>query len=306
MITSSDDATAFAVRITERHGGAADAVVSLPGVVKHVLRVTGDSNDWVVRFPVDRRQPNEFPTEIWVSQRASELGIDTPEVVATGHLDDRPYLVLRYLAPDGELDTDETWRWLGHYSAVLANMPLDGAPGELFSRLGRDLPSAWRSHLHYNLHELSEGDPLINDGVYRHGDLSRLRALLESLESIDFTFGLAHGDLAPRNLISRRPPASPVLIDWGTATTGPAPWTDLQHVYVWAVHDQTISPEALHHFAAGAGLTTDDAVMAVLKQMTALRYLDLARWAKERRPELYDQYRVSSGRGLRTILSSTS
>lgn len=304
MTAPSVDAAAFATCVIETHGGTADEMVPLPGVVNQVFRVTGGGNDWVVRFPVDPRQPNAFPTEIWAAREASKLGIATPEVVATGYLDGRPYQVVEYCAPAGDPDASEMWRWLGHYSAALAHVPLDGAPEALFSRFGRDLPSAWRSHLVYNLQALSKRDPLIDDGVYQHHDLDRLRALLEGLESIHFTFGLAHGDLAPRNLISRRPPAPPVLIDWGTATTGPAPWTDLQQVYVWAVHDQTISADALHLFGTAAGLPTGDGVMAILLQMTALRFLDLARWARERRPDLYDRYRISSAHGLKTILKT--
>lgn len=306
MTAAFDDAAAFAVRITETHGGAAEDVVSLPGVVNNVFRVTGGSNDWVVRFPADQRRPNEFPTEIWASRHARALGIDTPEVIATGYLDGRPYMLAEYCAPEGSCDASEVWRWLGHYSATLARVPLEDAPEELFSRFGRDLPTAWRSHLLYNRQALSGRDPLIQDGVYQHDDLDRLRTLLDRLESSNFSFGLAHGDLAPRNLISRRPPSPPVLIDWGTATTGPAPWTDLQQVYVWAVHDQTIGYDALHLFAAAAGLPAGDAVLDVLKQMTALRYLDLARWAKERRPDLYDHYRASSSDGLKAILSTAN
>lgn len=299
----SDDDFAFATRVVEMHGGRVDEVVALPGVVNRVLRVTGVGQDWVIRFPVDPRRPNEFPTEIWAAHLASRLGIDTPRVLATGYLDDRPYLVVEYIAPQPGPDVAQMWAWLGRYVAVLATVPLDEAPAGIFSRFGRDLPSAWRSHLRYNLHELSEQDPLIKDGVYQRQDLDRIRTLLQTLGTADFRFGLAHGDLAPRNLIPRRAPSPPFLIDWGTARTGPAPWTDLQQVYVWAVHDRTISDDALNQFAAAAGLPLGDHETAILTQMTARRFLDLARWARDRRADLYDQYRQSSHQGLRTILA---
>lgn len=187
----------------------------------------------------------------------------------------------------------------------MARAPLDEAPEGIFSRFGRNLPSAWRSHLRYNLDALSERDPLIEDGVYLRQDLGRLRTLLATLEGVDFVFGLAHGDLAPRNLIPRRAPSPPLLIDWGSARTGPAPWTDLQQVYVWAVHDRTITYDALQQFADAAGLPLGNHETAVLTQLTALRFLDLARWARDRRPDLYDQYRQSSHHGLSTILAMT-
>jgi aminoglycoside phosphotransferase (APT) family kinase protein len=302
VTTPSGDDLAFAARVVGMHGGRADEVVALPGVVNRVLRVTGGGQDWVVRFPVDPRRPNEFPTEIWATHQAIRLGINTPRVLATGYLDDHPYLVVEYVRPQPDPDTALMWRWLGRYAATLATAPLDEAPEGIFSRFGRDLPSAWRSHLRYNLNELSERDPLIDDGVYQPRDRDRIRTLLETLDAADFAFGLAHGDLAPRNLIPRPTPSPPFLIDWGTATTGPAPWTDLQRVYVWAVHDRTISYDAMHHFADAAGLPLGNHETAILTQLTALRFLDLARWARDQRPDLYDEYRQSSQHGLRTIL----
>lgn len=298
-----DDDAAYAIRVVSMHGGAADVATSLPGVVNRVLRVTGPGTDWVVRFAADARRPNEFPTEVWAARLGSRYGIATPRVVGTGHLEDRAYLVVEHVEPQEEQDTDESWRWLGRYAAILPTVPLDhDAPEEIFSRFGRDLPLAWRAHLDYNLDALSERDPLSEEGVYRPHDRAHLRSLLDRLRSADFTFGLAHGDLAPRNLIQRRPPSPAVLLDWGTATTGPAPWTDLQRVYAWAVHDRTVQSSALDLFADAAGVRLDEQATAILEQLTALRLLDLARWARERRPDLYDQYRRSSQLGLATLV----
>ena len=93
-----------------------------------------------------------------------------------------------------------------------------------------------------------------------------------------------------------------MLLDWGTATTGPAPWTDLQRMYQWAVHDHSITPAALADFAAAAGTPMTAATERVLVRLTVLRYLDLARWARERRPELYADYLAACSAGIRTAL----
>ena len=68
------------------------------------------------------------------------------------------------------------------------------------------------------------------------------------------------------------------------------------------MHDQTVSESALAQFADGAGVLLDVHARSLLEQMTAVRFLDLARWARERRPDLYDEYRQSSRQGLATIL----
>ncbi|MGI3784698.1 MAG: aminoglycoside phosphotransferase family protein [Janthinobacterium lividum] len=205
------------------HGGDVDKVVALPGVVHRVFRVSGPKTDWVARFPRDDQRPNEFPAEVWAARQANGSGVPTARTVATGLLDARPYLVVEYVAPYRSQDVDHAWRWLGRYAARVASIRVDEAPDAVFSRFGCDLRRAWRAHLGYNLDALTAQDPLLEDGVYRQADRTRLRASVERLTTMDFAFGLAHGDLAPRNLVPRRPPLPPVLLDWGTATTGPPP-----------------------------------------------------------------------------------
>lgn len=219
----------------------------------------------------------------------------------SGRLDDRPYLILRYYEPaaDGLADP---WTWLGRYGRAIGRLPLAGAPDAVFSRFGRDLPAAWRAHLVYNLDALGPDDPLRRDGAYRAEHLPTLRAMLRELQAEPFDFGLAHGDLAPRNLIDPARPAAPVLLDWGAASTGPAPWTDLQQVYQWAVHDRTIPLTALADFAAAAGTPMTEATEQMLLRLTVLRFLDLARWALERRPELYADYLAACAAGIRFAL----
>jgi aminoglycoside phosphotransferase (APT) family kinase protein len=78
----------------------------------------------------------------------------------------------------------------------------------------------------YNLGELDATDPLLRMGVYSSKQQDRLRKTLTELREIPMRFGLSHGDLSIRNLLL---PAgeSPVLIDWGSASFGPVPLTDL-------------------------------------------------------------------------------
>ncbi|PXA72153.1 aminoglycoside phosphotransferase family protein [Cryobacterium arcticum] len=292
---------ALAARIVRGRGREPVAVSPLGGVVNEVYRVQGAGFDWVVRFSADPLLPNEFPVEEWAMHAARQAGIPVPDVVGSGRLDDRPYLILRYCEPaaDGLADP---WTWLGRYCRAIGRLPLAGAPGAVFSRFGRDLPTAWRAHLVYNLDALGPDDPLLRDGAYRAEHLPGLRAVLRELQAESFDFGLAHGDLAPRNLIAPVSAAAPVLLDWGAASTGPAPWTDLQQVYQWAVLDRTITPAALAAFAAAAGIPMTEATERMLRRLTVLRFLDLARWARERRPELYAGYLAACAAGIRFTL----
>ncbi|MFF1573478.1 phosphotransferase [Leifsonia sp. NPDC058292] len=272
---------------------------TLPGVVNVVVRVSGDRADAVVRFAADDSRPNEFPLEEWCYGAARSAGIPSPAVLGSGVHEGVEFLVLEYVQATSA-EPIEHWRWLGRYASLIAQLPIgDDAPEELFSRFGRDLPRAWAEHVRYNIAALDEHDDLLALGVYPPSEQGRLTGLLASLDRADFEFGLAHGDLAPRNLIPAT--GAPVLIDWGAATTGPAPWTDVLTVYQWAVDAGTVPLAAFRTFAHAAGI---DPVRAAptLDALSALRHLDLARWAVARRPDLVPRYVQAARDGLARVL----
>ena len=82
---------------------------------------------------------------------------------------------------------------IGQYVRRLAGCAVDDAPATLFSRFGRDLAGAWQAHLGYNMSQLTEKDQLAAMGVYAPYERSSLMG----------------------------------LIDWGCASFGPVPFTDL-------------------------------------------------------------------------------
>jgi aminoglycoside phosphotransferase (APT) family kinase protein len=300
-MTPREPGSSFAARIVRGLGREPVEVSPLAGVVNAVVRVRGSGFDWVVRFPVDPSRPNEFPLEEWAMGAARRAGIRVPDVVGSGLLDDVPFLVLEYIEP-AVAAPENQWACLGRYARAVSGVPLTEAPDAVFSRFGRDLPAAWQAHLAYNLGVLGTDDPVLHDGGYTIEQQSALRALLTELGSARFEHGLAHGDLAPRNLIWRGRTEEPVLLDWGAASVGPAPWTDLQRVYQWAVHDQTVPRAALDDFAAAAGLPLTDDTERMLVRLTVLRFLDLARWARERRPDLYPDYLAACSAGIHAAL----
>lgn len=137
-------------------------------------------------------------------------------------------------------------------------------------------------------------------GVYPLARQGWLRSALHRLALTPLNLGLLHGDLSPRNLILR-PDAPPVLLDWGTATTGPVPHGELLRLL--RTHHATREPTAedLKRFAAGLGLSlTDDRQM--LLDLLVLGALDLVRWAIDQRPDLVAEIAGAS----RSLLQSPS
>lgn len=271
------------------------SVERLPGgETNHTVLVRRGTGDVVVRVPLDPLAADVFPVEAWASAAAARSGVTVAPVLRTGHVDGVPFLVAEYVRPDPR-PVDDPWRWLGRTARLLATIPLVDAPPSLYTRFGADLASAWDEHVRYGLRSLDGDDPVRAAGAYT--DASRLRAVFDGLLDRGFRHGLAHGDLAPRNLLSRGPDADPVLIDWGSTETGPTPWTDARRVTAWARVDGTVSPQHHDTFMAAAGLAGSDD-QRTLTAMTALHLVDVTRWARERRPDRFRQDVDRCRRGL--------
>lgn len=279
---------ALAAEIAARHGLRAGDVTPLVGrgSVNHVFIVHSDAARHVVRVPVDPLRSNEYEVEAWALAQAAAHGIPSPRVVARGCLRDVPYLVQTFVegAPTTTERSRASWRTLGEYAKVVHRIPVTAAaPDGLFSRFGRDPRAAWEAHLHYNLDQLREQDPLLRLRVYATDQQARLRSVLSRLAHAPISFGLIHGDLSLRNLLvasGRRP----VLIDWGSASVGPVPFGDLQPLVQAHRDDNDPSDAELQAFAEGLDISLQD-LSDTLDGLLLLSALDLVRWAIERRPD---------------------
>lgn len=276
-------------------GGAPDHVEALPGgAVNLTHRVRLTTGDVVVRIPRDPLDADVFPVETWATTAAARSGIAVAPVLRSGRRGGLPYLVSEYVEPDPRPVVDP-WHRLGRAARAVGVVPLDGAPPSLYSRFGADLPTSWRAHVEYNVRSLAGDDPLLQAGAYTSA--STLRDVLGPLGTTAFDHGLAHGDLAPRNLLSRGPDRAPVLLDWGAAEAGPTPWTDARRVFAWATLDGAVTDTELAAFLAAAGIDSASD-RRVLAAMTALHLLDVARWARDRRPDRYASSTERCRRGL--------
>lgn len=261
-------------------------IVDQRGSVNHVFIVGEGPERYVIRFARDPQRADEFAVERWCAQRAAAHGVPTPDVLASGVMNDVAYGVQRF-APGmaGDTLTDpELWGTLGSYGHVINSIPPDdSAPDGLFSRFGRDLPAAWKAHLDYNVGELDVNDPLLAMGVYLASQQDRLKQTLIELSDIPMRFGLSHGDLSTRNLVV---PAGqrPMLIDWGSATYGPVPLTDLLVLERAARTTGSPTGTELRAFAMGMHVNLEQ-LRPTLSEYRQLHLLDLVRWAMAWRPD---------------------
>jgi aminoglycoside phosphotransferase (APT) family kinase protein len=302
----------LARRIADLHGLGASAVslTAGSGLVNHAYVAGSEAERVVIRFPIDPRRPDEFEVEQWCQSRARAAGIPVAAPLARGVLDGVPYSLQEFVpgVAGTWLPPTDAWERLGRFAAeVSAIVPGEDAPAGLFSRFGRDLRAAWCDHVEYNLGALGGSDPLLAHAVYAPGDAPALVRGIRGLRDARLTFGLTHGDLAPRNMLVREN-GEAVLIDWGGASAGPAPWTDLETVYRWHLAElpegfqAPVTAGDLAAFARGCGVDLA-AVTPLLEALVLLRSLDLARWALDIRPDLLPHYAAGATRSVHRYLA---
>lgn len=180
-------------------------VVEGLGSVNHVFIVGPDLDQWVIRFAKDARSPDVFGAEAWCANQAAARSVPTPAVSAVGTLDGVPYGVQRFIPgrPGDACDRPDPWPVLGAYGKIINDIqPDESAPATLFSRFGQDMAQAWEAHLAYNLAHLDDDDPLLHSAVYTSEQQHGLREGILGLADVPMRFGLSHGDLTSRNLIT--------------------------------------------------------------------------------------------------------
>lgn len=258
------------------------------GSMNHVYVTGGGQERWVIRFARDPLDDNVFEAEAWSATRAATFGVPTPEVTAVGEMHGIPYGVQRFVAGHPVLSEPDAswslWATLGSYGQIINGIQPDpSAPATLFARFGRDLARAWAGHLSYNLEQLDGRDPLLRDGVLTRKQQHALRDTVLELSEVPLRFGLSHGDLTPRNLL--RPEAGPpVLIDWGSASFGPVPWTDLLNIDRDARLSGLDATPHLDAFLSGLG-PQHTALWSTFETFRRVQLLDLVRWATDRRAD---------------------
>lgn len=286
----------LAAEIADLHALGARRITPVldSGWTNHVFVVHSPDPAQVTRFAIDAAAEDTVQVEAWALTRAAAHGIPSPRVVATGQLHGVPYLVQEFVAgargPDRR--SPELWRTLGRYTRALHSIPVDdSAPGGLFGRFGRDLPTAWRSHLEHNVDQLSADDPLIRLGVYAPDRQDGIRDRITALRDTDLVLGLAHCDISLNNVLVPDT-GPPVLIDWGSATTGPSPWDDVVTVRRNTLRDGMTGPEWAA-FADGCGVTPHD-MTTIVDELALLSCLDVVRWALDRAPDRLDELVVAA------------
>ncbi len=255
------------------------------GAVNYVYVIGTSQGEWVVRFHRDPLDNDDYEKEAWCLETIGSIGVPVPEFVGRGHQGEIPFIVQRFVeGHNADVHrSPHLWKTLGAYCRAINDLPLDDSvPDSLFPRFGRDLIGNWLAHIEYNLEQLASDDTLIELGAYDRRHQKVLRDRFRKLHDRVNTFGLTHGDLVPKNVLLD-PTGTPVVIDWGSAGTGPSPYDDFNRI--WSdPGSEEFSEQDLQWFAEGYGVALEP-MLATMKDLYLLGRVDVVRWAIDHRPD---------------------
>ena len=253
------------------------------GSVNTIFEARVDGRRVVIRMN-GRKYDREYAKEVWCLARAGEAGIPSPEVLASGVVDDAAYMILEYIEGVGgkqyEGDKLGLWHALGRYSRIIHEIPVTGF-GNLLADPERGFfddshSPTWDRFVDYNLESLTDGDALLALGVYDRADRPRIAEVFESLRPLGSETALNHGDLALRNTIVGID-GRVTLFDWGMAGVRPSPYSEFATMRTW----YNPGPDALDAFFDGYGVAPAeiDALAPAIRHCRLLESFDTLRWA---------------------------
>lgn len=271
------------------------------GSVSRVFSVECNGQEFVIKLNTDSEKFVEFQKEEWCLKSASKLGIPSPEVWATGNMDEYAYLVLEKIpGKNGTLCSTEEkiniWKSLGRFAKTyqsIEKIPLPAYQETVFH-------ASWNSYLAYNIAELNPSDPLLIQSVLSHQEHRQAREILISIEH-SFQLGLIHRDLSLRNVIFNE--TGHYLLDWGTAEIGVVPHSEIGA----ALMQEEITDEEFASFLQGMGIDGQhySKIEKEIRVLNLLDSLDRYRWALDHAVEHIGGYGKKVQRAYENAIEHT-
>jgi aminoglycoside phosphotransferase (APT) family kinase protein len=192
------------------------------------------------------------------------------------------------------------WLTLGRYAKRIHSARPSGLGETLESFNVGNAVAEWKRFVSYNIASLTQDDELIRVNVYCPDQADQIREWFSTLQTREFTFGLSHGDLSPRNTVVAET-GQVTLLDWGSAETHIVPHYDLRYL---AHQSNPVEPD-MWAFLEGYGMDAADygRLLPELRVFKLLKAFDLTRWAIARCPEVIPEKVTWARATLQEILT---
>jgi len=246
------------------------------GSVNTIFEIEGIRGDYIIRLNSDDKRL-EYKKEKWCINKIEEIEISTAKVLSIG-LSKGFCFMLQNKIPGingkhcSSTEKSKIWLELGKYASKFHKIKCIEDLEIEKATFHKD----WKSRVKYNLQELNKNDSLLKEGILTESEQNRAKEVLRTLESKEFTMGLVHGDLCPRNVIVNK--KSIHLLDWGTAEINIVPHNEIGILLM----SNEASASEFEIFLSGLGITKREFI-SIEKEIDILNFLhqlDIYRWAE--------------------------
>lgn len=258
------------------------------GDVNRVYLIEQKKDKVVVRLNNDDELPR-FQKEAWCQEQALKNGILSPKTIEVGVKDDTAFIVLDFIPGiNGKAITrnkESVWQTVGKYARISHSVKVSGF-GEKMTSPGV-FSDNWNRYLDYNINSLDTNDKLLSLGIATHQQSKAILEKFLSLKTINFNFGLIHGDLSLSNTIIDGDKVT--LIDWGCAEVNIVPHIEFIDLF----QNQSFNHDLLlDDFLIGYGLSRLEfnLIKPEIDILNLLQAVDKLRWAIDRNPEKIGEF----------------
>lgn len=257
------------------------------GSVNNVFDVSGQSNNYIVRYNKDKNKDLEFLKEEWCINNVRELDVFVAKVLVNGIFDGFPFMIQEKIegingSNCNKQERVKIWKFLGECASKYCDIEAIEIP----ALTAAEFHDNWESKLQYNINQLSPKDSLLSDNIFSIEEHKEIKQGLISMKNKTYKVGLIHGDLSPRNVIVND--TSICLIDWGTAAIDIVPYNEIGIVLMEGEADE----EEFKAFLEGMGISKEqyNEMELEIRKSNMLHQLDKYRWAMDYDVENINNY----------------
>ena len=272
----------LAKRIVEHHFGApASRIVYKPsGRTNYVFVVNHVEGQFVIRISPEPEKVNAFRKELWASQKAREVGVPSPEVIAVG-IAAAPYMITRRVTgseASHHPKRDRIIHSMGSYAAMINSIQTDGFGSNFDWTTDEPSIDSWQDYLANEFGLEKRLQVFSSNNILPESEIQQISQIIAGVEVTGRNPSLNHTDLRLKNVIVDEGGDIAAIVDWEECLSTISPQWELSI----ALHDLSIDEKQI--FLEGYSLSSDqiEAMTPLIKAFNLLNYSTIIELALEK------------------------
>ena len=263
----------LAKRIVEHHFGQPPTriVYKRSGLSNNVFVVNHVEGQFVVRISPEAGKTEAFRKELWATQKAREVGVPSPEVLAVGNIGSEPYMITRRVT--GTEATHHPRRGpivheIGRYAQIINSIRTTNFGSNFDWTTNGPQHSTWAEYLDKEWQFEQRLGVFAQHKILSSQQIQQLRKIIDDTRTMHFEPSLNHGDLRLKNVIVDDDGQIAAIVDWEDCLSTIAPQWELSI----SLHDLSIDEKHLFLEGYGLGLAQVEEMAPLIKAFNIVNY----------------------------------